>query len=75
MDDELIQEAVLDRKQGGGDPGADADLVIDVFQMVSNGVFAQEQLCGHLSPAEPSGQQAEELDLAAGKAARPLALA
>ena len=73
-DDQLVQQVVLDGKQGSGDPGTDADLVIDVLQVVPNGVLAQEQLPGHLSPAESAGQQAEELDLAAGKAAGPLAL-
>lgn len=68
----LQEQIVLHGKQGSGDPSADSDLVVDVLEVVPHRVLAQKQLSSYLSSAQPSGQEAENLNLTISQSGRPL---
>src|SRR5688500_13555998 len=46
--DRLREQVVLHREEGGGDAGRDADLVVDVFEVVAHGAFADDERFRHL---------------------------
>jgi len=61
---------VLGGKQSSRDASADADLGVDVFEVVAHSVLTEHQLSSDLAPTHSTRQQAQDLDLALGKTCR-----
>ena len=69
------EEAVLGGEQGGGGAVGDADLGVDVLDVVRHGLARDHQLVGDLLVGVPTGEQGQDVDLARRQPgqARPLA--
>lgn len=58
-------------KQGGAGPGGEPDLVIDMVDVMLDGVGREIELHCHISIGEAAGQESQHLHLPLAKTTRP----
>src|SRR5215211_3324744 len=68
---EAADDAVLDGEQAGAGPVGDAELAVDVLDVVADGLLADEQVAGDVTVGPALGDQAQHLDLPGGEPGRP----
>ena len=68
----LLDQAALERIEGGARPGGDADLGIEALDMVVGGLGRDIELAGRFLGGMPGRDQPQDLDLARGQSGQPL---
>src|SRR5260221_14510004 len=66
----LSQQVLLHREEGGGGGRGDAELVVDVLEVMARGLHRDLERRGNLFVGEPAGHEAQDLELAVAEAAR-----
>src|SRR6266516_6670221 len=66
------EQVVLHAEEGRPGSSRDAELAVDVLDVVPDGARREVQLAGHLLVGVAAGEQAQNLDLAARETGRPL---
>ena len=71
----VLHEAMLKREQRRADAGRDADLVVDVLDVMVDSLRRYEQGLRHLTVGEPTDHKTEHFYLTLGQSSGPHAVA
>ena len=69
----VAQEALLHGEEGGGGSRGNADLLVDVFDMVMHGTLRDSEPCCHLTVGMAASDQPEHFDFAVREPCHPYA--
>lgn len=65
---EVVQQIMLQGKEGGRGSGGDANLIVDMLNVVSDGLLSDAEALGHLAICKPARHQPQDLHLTPAQA-------